>query len=233
MINGILGQVFTALTASVGNLNAVEGNEKSHKVFNVLFFLNFWLYGLCSIALWILFNPFIKMWIGSKYTMDKYIVIMIVLNFFVMGMRQTVLLYNTTLGLFWNYRYKPLFEAIINLVVSIILLKKLGVAGVFLGTFISTITTSFWVEPYMLYKRGFQKPIKEYFVKYASYTSITLGAALITQLACSSFTKYTMLSVIGRGAFCLIIPNLIFAALFFKTSEFKYLKGIVCDVIHK
>ncbi|MBU3191207.1 oligosaccharide flippase family protein [Clostridium bowmanii] len=233
MLNGILGQVFTALTASIGNLNAIESNEKSHEVFNILFFMNFWLYGFCSIALLVLFNPFIKMWIGYKYIMDDYVVIMIVLNFFVMGMRQTLLMYNTTLGLFWNYRFKPWFEALINLVISIILLKKFGIAGVFLGTLISTMTTSFWVEPYVLYKRGFQKPLRTFFIKYMCYTLVTLGAALITLLACSMFTTYTILSVAGRGVFCLIIPNVIFAGIYFKTKEFKHLQGIVEGIMHK
>ncbi|MBZ9625464.1 oligosaccharide flippase family protein [Clostridium sp. FP2] len=233
MINGVLGQVFTALTASIGNLNAIESNEKSHEVFNILFFMNFWLYGFCSIALLALFNPFIKMWIGYKYIMDDYIVIMIVLNFFVMGMRQTVLMYNITLGLFWNYRFKPWFEALINMAASIILLKKFGVAGVFLGTFISTMTTSFWVEPYVLYKSGFQKPIRPYFIKYTIYTLITISAAIITILACSLFTKYTILSIVGRGLFCLIIPNVIFASIFLRTNEFKHLQGVVNGMMHK
>ena len=233
MINGILSQIFTALTASVGNLNAIESDKKSYDVFNILFFMNFWVYGFCSICLLILFNPFIIVWLGSKYIMNDYVVIMIVVNFFVMGMRQTVLLYNTTLGLFWNYRFKPWFEAVINLIASIILLKKFGIAGVFLGTFISTMTTSFWVEPYILYKRGFKMPIKLYFVNYIRYTVITIIATIIAQLICSYFITFTILSLACKALICLIIPNLLFVVLFYKTKEFKHLQKMVNSMLHK
>lgn len=233
MINGVLNQAFTAVTASLGNLNAIESNEKSNDVFNTLFFVNFWIYGFCSISLFILFNPFINVWLGDKYIMDKSIVIMIVINFFVMGMRQTVIAYNNTLGLFWNDRFKPWFEAIINLVASIILLRKFGIVGVFAGTFISTMTTSFWVEPYILYKHGFKKSLSIYFGKYATYTLITIFTALITNLICSAVTTYTLLSLISRGIICLIVPNAIFILLYYKTNEFKYLQGIINGLVKK
>lgn len=226
MINSVLNQVFTSVTASLGNLNALENSEKSNSVFNIVFFINFWLYAFCSISLWILLDPFIEIWIGNKYIMDKYVVLIVVVNFFVMGMRQSVIAYNSTLGLFWNDRFKPLFEAAINLIASLILLKKFGIAGVMLGTFISTMSTSFWVEPYILYKHAFKKPLIIYLKKYTIYTIITISTAIVTKLACSLFTTYTFLSIIGRGVFSLIIPNLIFLILFYRTNEFKYLMKI-------
>ncbi|MCM3118460.1 oligosaccharide flippase family protein [Neobacillus sp. MER 74] len=233
IINSFIYQAFTAVTASIGNLNALEGKEKSYKIFNDVFFINFWLYGFCSISLWILLNPFIGMWIGNKYIMDNYIVLMIVINFFITGMRQTVIAYNSTLGLFWNDRFKPWFEAIINLIASIILLNRLGIVGVFLGTFISTITTSFWVEPYILYKHAFKKGLNIYMKKYALYTLVTIIAAILTQLACSVITTYTFISIVGRGLICFIIPNLIFAMFFYRTSEFIYLKKILVSLTSK
>ena len=56
---------------------------------------------------------------------------MIVLNFYLNGMRQNVLAFRNALGLFWNDRYKPIIESAINLVVSIMLAKKYGIVGVF------------------------------------------------------------------------------------------------------
>lgn len=233
IINSFIVQVFSAVTASVGNLNAEESFQKSYSIYKKIFFINFWMYGFCSISLWILINPFIAMWIGSKFDMSKNVVLMIVINFFIGGMRQTTLIFRDTLGLFWNDRFKPLFEATINLVASIILVKKFGIMGVIIGTFISTMTTCFWVEPYILYKHGFKKSLKGYFFKYIIYAIVTIIAAFITQLACSIFNTYTFMSIIERGVFCLIIPNVVFTALFFKTEEFKYLFSILNKIKYK
>lgn len=232
-INLFIEQVFTAVTASVGNLTVEESNEKSYSIYKKILFINFWMYGFCSISLWILINPFIAMWIGSKFNMGKNIVLMIVINFFIGGMRKTTLMFRDTLGLFWNDRFVPCFEATINLVISIILVKNFGIIGVIIGTFISTMTTCFWVEPYIVYKHGFKKSLKEYIARYAIYAMVTIIAAVITQLACSIFNTYTFMSIVERGVFCLIIPNILFAILFFKTEEFKYSVSLLNKIKYK
>lgn len=234
MINSILYQIFTVLTASVGNLNVTESKEKSKQIFYITLFVNFWIYSLCSICLWILFNPFITLWVGEKYIMTNNIVFIIVLNFFIAGMRQTTIMYNTTLGLFWNDRFKPWFEAGINIVASIIFLKLFGMAGVFLGTFISTILTSFWVDPYILYKYGFNGGLLKYFKKYLVYFIVTIISGGITTYVCSIIVGQTIRALMLKLGVCLIIPNLINLIIFFNTEEFRYLYlNIIGPILNK
>ena len=74
------------------------------------------------------------------------------------------------MGLFWYDRYKSIAEGIVNLIVSVILVRRFEVAGIFLGTIVSTLTTSFWVEPYVLMRYGMKKDwkrkLRDYFVRY-------------------------------------------------------------------
>jgi len=231
IVDKFLGQIFSAVSASIGNLNAQESKEKSYQVFTTAYFINFWLYGLSTVCFFVLFRPFITIWIGSQYTMADSVILIIVMNFYVVGMRKMVLAYRDSLGLFWNDRYKPVFEATINLGASLFLVQKIGITGVFWGTFISFMTTCFWIEPYILYKHGFKKKVWIHFAKYVIYAGITCLAVFLTQLACSIFTTYTLSNFVGRAIFCLLIPNIIFAVLFFKTKEFKNLYSIVSNVI--
>jgi len=233
IVKNFINTIFSSITASVGQLNAKESSEKAYRVFTTAFFLNFWIYSFCAVSFWVLFNPFITMWIGSQYVMDKDIVLIMIANFFVTGMRGTVLTYRDTMGLFWQDRFKPLFECAINFIASVILVIKLGIIGVLLGTFISTMTTCFWVEPYILYKYGFKKNVRTHFGKYILYTVITIVTALLTEVACSVFTTYTFLSMAGRVAFCLLIPNSIIAMLFFRTKEFKHVYEIVSGLSYR
>lgn len=55
-LNLLIGQSFSALTASVGNLNAVESKEKSYNTYKLILFINFWIAGFSSICLWILLS---------------------------------------------------------------------------------------------------------------------------------------------------------------------------------
>ena len=130
-VNTVLMQVFNSITASVGNLNVTENKKKLTDIFEKIFFVNFWIYSFSSICLYILLNHFINIWIGNNYLFSVSIVTIIVINFYITGMRNTVLTYRDALGLYWQDRYKAIFESIINIVASIIFVKMFGTFGVF------------------------------------------------------------------------------------------------------
>lgn len=218
----IVSQVFTSIVASVGSLTAADDKKKLIEVFNKTFFIGFWISALSSICLLILFNPFVELWIGRKYLLDFSVVLVLVINYYITVMRKASLTFREASGTFWQDRYKPLFESAINIAASIILAKKLGIAGVFIGTIISTMTTCFWVEPLVLYKYVFNEGLSSYILRYCKYTLIGLAAALITYLLCSFITEITMLTLVIRFGICLSVPNLIFFFIFYKTEEFQY-----------
>ena len=222
-LNVIISKVFSALTASVGNLGASEDSGRTRDIFKNIFLIGFWISGFTSISLHNLFNPFITLWIGEQYLFPTGIVFVIVFNFYVTGMRSTANTFIEALGLYWYDRYKPIFESIINLVASLILVRYLGVAGVFIGTAISTMTTCFWVEPYILYKYGFKSSAKEYFVRYIGYTLVMLAAGWVTWMLCSLVTGGQLISFIIKMGICTIVPNVIFLAVFYRTKEFQFL----------
>ena len=226
-IFGIISQVFESVTASVGNMNAIESKEKSFDIYKVMLLLNFWFFGFSTIALWILLNPFIMLWLGEDYLMSTIIESMIVINFYIKGMRRITLIFRDSFGLFWNDRYKPLVEVIINLLVSAILAQYFGIIGVLFGTFISTMTTSFWIEPYVVYKYGFQRNVGDYFKRNAIFFATLLIAAIPTWYVSSIlFTTINIWTFIGKVTVCIVIPNLIFILIFKNTAEFKYVMGI-------
>ncbi|MGI6452434.1 MAG: lipopolysaccharide biosynthesis protein [Syntrophomonadaceae bacterium] len=227
-LNIIIGQIFTAITASVGNLNAYGDKERSNFIFKTLFFISWWVFGFSSICLLVLFNPFITLWLGSEFTMEFFVVLMIVVNYFVTGMRKASLTFKDSMGLFWNDRYKPLAEAAVNLVVALFLVQHWGLVGVLVAIFISTMTVCFWVEPYVLYKYGFERSSKEYFLRYVFYTMITILLALLTVFINNIlFYDVTIASFIGRLLVCLVVPNVVIILGFYKTKEFQYLLGII------
>lgn len=232
-IKSIITMFFTSVTASVGNLNAENDTEKSKEVFNKMFFLNMCFYGITSSCIFNLANDFIRLWLGKKFLLSTGIVLVIVLNYYVTGMRQTCQIYNTTLGLFWNDRFKPWIEAIINLVSSIALIHFFGFMGVLLGTLISTITTSFWVEPYILYKHGFGMKLMDYFIRYGQYTAITFlitaGSFYMTKfIVVNSFFMWIVKAIIVGG----ISAGIVF--LFFHSKpEFIGLEKIVKNILYK
>ena len=220
----LLAYIFSPLTASIGNL--VNTSEREHKIktFNKLFFINFWLYGFSSICLFVLLNPFIgKVWINDNYLLSMPIVFFIILNFYITGMRQIVSAFKSTSGLFWNDRFRPLAEATVNLVSSLILLKMFGFIGVIVGTTISALTTTFWVEAIIVYRHVLKEKPYKFFSKYFTYFLSVVGVGVITYIICNFIQVDGIISFALKAFVCVIVSNLGFFLLYARSEEFKAL----------
>lgn len=229
-LDTITAQFFNAITASVGNLGACTNPKKVKETFNTTFFLNYLIYGVITVCLLILFNPFIKVWLGKKYLFDFSVVLVITICFYLKGIRKTCLTYRDALGLFWHDRYKPIIESIINLVASIILGIKYGVLGIFMGTIISTVTTSLWIEPYVLYKYYFKENIIDYLYRFIKYTLVVVLTYLIVQKIVILININGILGLLIKGVVSLILSILIMTIVFIKTNEIKHVKKIFKDI---
>ena len=233
----ITNQIFESIVASVGNLTATvkDGNvEHLMEIFYDVFFFAFWIFTFCSICLLNLLHPFIEfMWLRNRgWLLDNATLYVLVLNFYLYGMRRPVLTFRDATGAFWNDRFKPIFESIINLVASILLAKPFGIAGIFLGTLVSTVTTSLWVEPMVLYHNVFYAHMRKYFARFFSYTAVGLVICVITTWLCSH-VGYSLISILPRALICLTVPNLLLLVVFYRTKEFQYFRRLGKTILGK
>lgn len=225
-LNDLLCKVYSAFTGSVGNLGATEDGEYVYKIYKQLDFFMFLFYGYITAGLATLFNPFMRLMFGESYLFPMRIVLVLIVQFYVSGMRQINLQFREAMGLFWHDRYKAVAEAIINLVTSLILVQHHGVTGVFLGTIISTMTTCFWVEPYVLMKYGiktdWQSKLKTYFADYGRRTATVLVGGL---LGYGLFARHidTVMMFILKGVGFTMVYGALVLAVFGRTAEFRAL----------
>jgi peptidoglycan biosynthesis protein MviN/MurJ (putative lipid II flippase) len=60
--------------------------------------------------------------------------------------------------------YNPLLETLLNLFISLVLVKPFGINGVLIGTVLSNLVVVYYFKPLILYKKGFNKEKKEFFL---------------------------------------------------------------------
>ncbi len=229
-----ISQITSSLEIGIGNLNALETKEKKEKTFYNSFYLCFFIHGIVCVLLMALTNDFIRIWLGKEYLFSDYILFSIVLILFINGMQFTCYSFRTTAGLFEKSRYVPLYEIIINLVVSIILAKYIGVVGVFLGTSIARITTLFWTDPKLLYNELFEKKNKKkYYIKYFKYTTLTIVTGLIVFFLSKAFITSSFLTWLVKAIVLSILTIAIFIVSTIKTEEYKVFSENIKNIFKK
>ena len=130
-LGSITSQLFNGITASVGNLNAVENNKKKYNFFRILNLANFWIYGWCCIGIFLVSGEIVKICFGQKFVLDMQIPLVLAINFYLVGMNNAVLIYKNAMGLFKYGQYLLILTAMINLVLDVILGKMWGMFGIF------------------------------------------------------------------------------------------------------
>lgn len=236
LINSVLGFVviiFNSVTSSFGNLVATSSTEDYRKTFLTANFINFWIYGFCSIAFFVLIPPFIEIWIGKDSLIDSISFLLIIINCYLQG--QSVIYNNARIGKgdFNRDKWLALLQAFVNLIVSMVFAKTLGLTGVYIGTVVSRLTYVLF-RPISTYKFLFGKPCKEYFIKLITYFFVTSIAGLITWLLTYNLlNEVTIMRFIISAFIVAVVPNVLFFIAFFRSREFKDVINRAKDYISK
>lgn len=130
-----------------------------------------------SIITYFSINQFIKLWLGNNFILNNNIKLFIILNLFAMIYRIPTDIFKTQSG-FFDDIYTPILECIINFVISIILVREIGILGVILGTIVSNYTILLGLKGALVYDRCFKKSAISY-LKYYLKTCILLGINFI------------------------------------------------------
>ena len=214
--------VFDALTGSVGNLIACADKEYVYKRYNQINFLFSILSAFCTICLFVLLQPFISLWTGGGVYLLKFSTMaLICVSFYVVRIRSAVMLFKDCAGLFWQNRFIPIIEAVLNIVISIVLGIFMGINGVILGTIISATLAPMLAEPYVLYKHYFKKSVWIYIRKLLIDIFITSVIAIICYYICSFIPDGTIWWLMVKFTVCIALTILLLVIAYLPTDEFK------------
>lgn len=224
MLNSLLNQMFNGLTASVGNHNAIESNEKRHEMFLFLDFIGFWIFGWATLGIYFCSSDIVQLCFGKDYVLPESIPFIIAFNFYLAGITNVIGMYKHTMGLFHYGRFMQVITAIVNILFSVILGKHLGVFGILAATAIARIFTHIWYTPYVVYKHGFHMCPWPYVKKHGKYWAVLVLVAFLCQIPFQLIKEFSLINVLLKMVVCSIIVNVIFLIIFSKTHEFKKLK---------
>ena len=88
-------------------------------------------------------------------------------------------------------------------------------------------------ETYVLFKSLFKKSCLEYVRNILFYTIITIIAIVLTNFVCAFVGVDGIFGLIIKMVICVICPNILYLAAFFRTSEFAATKEKALRLIKK
>lgn len=230
-VQTVINHIIQATRASVGNLLVTESKTKQFDIFNKIRFVNFWISCFSSICIFVIMDSFITIWIGYKFVLPTKVLLVLVINFFIVSSRSTYGAFKEAAGIFYEDRFVPVIESLLNIVLSIIFVKKFGLMGVFMGTIGSGLVLWCYSYPKYVYNKLFGRKISDYMKETIYYFIIFILIAGFTySLAILISFDNVYLQFISNVLIALIVPNVIMLLLFSKDENFKYfinmLKGL-------
>lgn len=230
-VQTVINHIIQATRASVGNLLVTESKTKQFDIFNKIRFVNFWISCFSSICIFVIMDSFITIWIGYKFVLPTKVLLVLVINFFIVSSRSTYGAFKEAAGIFYEDRFVPIIESLLNIVLSIIFVKKFGLMGVFMGTIASGLVLWCYSYPKYVYNKLFGRKISDYIKETIYYFIIFILIAGFTySLAILISFDNVYLQFISNVLIALIVPNVIMLLLFSKDENFKYfinmLKGL-------
>lgn len=220
----VVGQITNSFTASVGNLNSIETKERKEEVFYKILYFTYILFGFCSIELIIMLNDFVKIWLGEKFILDFITIVMIVGSIYVNGVQYASFSFRNTLGLFKESIISPVIAVVLNIGLSIILAKEVGLWGVFAATIIARFCSAGIIDPYVVYKHEFKKNPIIYFLKYFKYLLFVIISYLITSSIVNFMPANNLLLIFVKAIVTGIVSLALLILFTFKTKEFNGIK---------
>lgn len=162
----LLTQAFSSTSAAIGNLVASNDYKRMLSVFWELVDSRMCISTIIIFVLSIVTEPFITVWLSSKYLLGKDILFLILLNMWLFINRSTIDAFKDGFGIYQDI-WAPFAEGTINLLVSIVAGIFWGIEGVLLGGIFSYIIVVYIWKPYYLFKVGFNiDSINGFFIPY-------------------------------------------------------------------
>lgn len=232
----LYNKVFGAVSHSLGNLHATDNSKHEYDIFKVVMLVASIMGGVACVGLAVCSDEFIKLWIGNSWVLAQPFSILMGMEIYTFSIRGGLARYRQAMGLFRQAKLRPVMGMIVNIVVSVWLVRVYGIIGVVIGTIAADWLVFMWMDPLVVHKYGFKGnyPLAGYFFKFIGNILLTCAICAADFYICSNFvTDWGWFSLIIHAFICAATVCAVFALVYWRTDEGKYLKNAASGILRK
>lgn len=221
LVSSFTNGFFNSFTAGLGNMIAKESKDKQRHIFEVYDLLGFWIFGFVMIAFIILSQPFITLWLGKDLLVDDLTMILYFVSLYLAGMTLIPYNFKVAAGRFDEDKWVAFAQAIINIIVSVMAVKLIGLPGVYVGTIVQRMIVVI-IRPHIVYKYILEKSSIEYYVRLVKRTLLVFSLCLVLwKIKELILVEVTIVRFLVLCILTGLIPNFIFLIVFGRSESFK------------
>ena len=238
-LTGILALVPVSMTAGIGNYvqtASVDDNHKALQKFNLLYMM---VSTVCAVCLFSLYQPFMEIWMGKEYMFGYSTVILLVVYFYMLKMGDIRSIWVDAVGLYWEIRWRAVFEALLNLVLCYILVRIWGINGLIAGTLISLFLINFLYSSSITFKYYFgMNKLMGYYMTQIFHLCVTVMICALCFYLFAQIEKVLNISniwiiVLYRLLLSVILSAAIIFIIFCRTNTYRDAKGWIMSKFSK
>ena len=225
MILTVVGIVINVIKPKIGRYVSKNSKENIYRMFKKINIVFVGVALFFSYVSYQIINEFVTLWLGKGMELTRVTVILICINILIRIFRVIVDVFKESSGFFDDIQ-SPMLESVINFTFSIILGIKYGLNGIIIGTIISNITTISIYKPILVFRRCFDKGIKEYIRVYGNYLVLLLISLLCLNIVIKPFIKENInnwFDWISYSAVISLVVGLTLFIIFLINSDFRNL----------
>ena len=218
----LIDKVDESIYASMGNLYVTESNERCLSVLSRLT----WIYGniavFSGVCIFNCMDPFISGWVGNEYLLPESVLIVLCINLFLYISCKPIYQAMHLSGFFKEGRNISIIGSTVNLITSVILGMKLGMLGIFIGTFMT-----YFIQIVLKIKDVFQMRFKiscrNYVCMWGTmFGTLVVGMFLSKEISQQFIISNYWLEFFKNGCISAMVSTGLIILFSFKREEFRY-----------
>lgn len=232
-VNTFIYIIFSAVTAGIGNYVLKETKEKSYQLYQTVNLITSWIAAFAGIGILLISDSFMRVWLGEAMLFKPIVVVLLSLSVFLENMARSNEMFVLPLNLStrtvgWGITY-----VVVNIVVSVLLVKYLGLAGVFLGTITARLIVFVGVSFVVNGKRGFDHKYSDYALRILYYVVVTIVAFAASYFATRFTLSSKILDCLIKVIIVTVVANAVIFLLTFFTKPFNKVKDLIPEKIKR
>ena len=227
-----VGQLVGNFVAIVGKIIVQEDEEYATEIFKRLNFLSLWINCTVSCCMWLFLDKLIELWLGPNLCISRYTSSLLAFYFFISNLRHIPNTFVGVSSLFTKDIIRPIIQTIINILVSIILVKRIEIDGVIIGSIVCVLVTVFWREPYLVFKYLLKNNSWIYWKQVISFFIPTICIGIILKIVFFKVQISSFSSLLSIGIFSFLSIQCILIVTQIKTQEYKYYLNFIMKKVY-